>query len=256
MRIIVSPTKRMKEDTDSFDCRALPQFLEKTQRIYIRLAQMSGEQLKQLWKCNDSIVLQNKERLERMNLQERLTPAILAYDGLQYQCLAPDVFTTQELEYVQQHLRILSGFYGILRPLDGVTPHHLAMKTKLEIDGKKNLYEFWGSSIAEKLFSETDCVINLTSKEYSISVSRQMSKLRQQNKISESASMITCVFGKKMNGKIVQRESRNDRDRAEMVRYLAEIQAENPEQIKQFCRLGYHFSKEDSTDTKYVFLKE
>ncbi len=247
MRIIVSPTKRMKEDTDSFDCRALPQFLEKTQRIYIRLAQMSGEQLKQLWKCNDSIVLQNKERLERMNLQERLTPAILAYDGLQYQCLAPDVFTTQELEYVQQHLRILSGFYGILRPLDGVTPYRLEMQAKLKVDGKKDLYEFWGDSLAKELFSQTDCVINLASKEYSICISRYL---------REPISMITCVFGEKKGEKIIEKGTLCKMARGEMVRYLAEIQAENPEQMKQFCRLGYHFSKEDSTDTTYVFLKE
>lgn len=247
MRIIVSPTKRMKEDTDSFDCRALPQFLEKTQRIYIRLAQMSGEQLKQLWKCNDSIVLQNKERLERMNLKERLTPAILAYDGLQYQCLAPDVFTTQELEYVQQHLRILSGFYGILRPLDGVTPYRLEMQAKLKVDGKKDLYEFWGDSLAKELFSQTDCVINLASKEYSICISRYL---------REPISMITCVFGEKKGEKIIEKGTLCKMARGEMVRYLAEIQAENPEQMKQFCRLGYHFSKEDSTDTKYVFLKE
>lgn len=247
MRIIVSPTKRMKEDTDSFDCRALPQFLDKTQRIYIRLAQMSGEQLKQLWKCNDSIVLQNKERLERMNLQERLTPAILAYDGLQYQCLAPDVFTTQELEYVQQHLRILSGFYGILCPLDGVTPYRLEMQAKLKVDRKKDLYEFWGDSLAKELFSQTDCVVNLASKEYSICISRYL---------REPISMITCVFGEKKGEKIIEKGTLCKMARGEMVRYLAEIQAENPEQMKQFCRLGYHFSKEDSTDTKYVFLKE
>ncbi len=247
MRIIVSPTKRMKEDTDSFDCRALPQFLEKTQRIYIRLAQMSGEQLKQLWKCNDSIVLQNNERLERMNLKERLTPAILAYDGLQYQCLAPDVFTTQELEYVQQHLRILSGFYGILRPLDGVTPYRLEMQAKLKVDGKKDLYEFWGDSLAKELFNQTDCVINLASKEYSICISHYL---------REPISMITCVFGEKKGEKIIEKGTLCKMARGEMVRYLAEIQAENPEQMKQFCRLGYHFSKEDSTDTKYVFLKE
>ena len=247
MKIIVSPAKKMKVDTDSFDCRALPHFLDKTQRLYHRLAQMSGEQLKQLWKCNDKIVSQNKERLERMNLREGLTPAILAYEGLQYQCLAPDVFTVQELEYVQEHLRILSGFYGILRPLDGVTPYRLEMQAKLKVDGKKDLYEFWGSSIAEELFSQTDCVVNLASKEYSICISRYLCC---------PVSMITCVFGEKKGEKIIEKGTLCKMARGEMVRYLAEIQAENPEQMKRFCRLGYHFSEEDSTDTTYVFLKE
>ncbi len=256
MKFIISPSRAIKTDPDTVPYRNMPCFLDKTKRIHQRLLELSTKELGNLYICNIKTTLKDKEMFEQLNLYKELTPAIFAYSGFQYSCLAPKTFTEPQLEYLQEHLRILSGFYGILRPLDGVTPHHLAMKTKLEIDGKKNLYEFWGSSIAEELFSETDCVINLTSKEYSISVSRQMSKLRQQNKISESASMITCVFGKKMNGKIVQRESRNDRDRAEMVRYLAEIQAENPEQMKQFCRLGYHFSEEDSTDTKYVFLKE
>lgn len=82
---------------------------------------MSGQELKSLWKCSDKIALLNQQRLACMDLHRMLTPAILAYEGIQYQYMAPGVFNQEELAYVEEHLRILSGFYGLLRPFDGVT---------------------------------------------------------------------------------------------------------------------------------------
>ena len=110
MRIIISPAKKMNVDTDSFACQGLPQFLPKTERLYERLRGMSCEELKALWKCNDQIAKLNFERLQTMDLRQGLTPAILSYEGIQYQYMAPGVFTYDELDYVREHLRILSGF--------------------------------------------------------------------------------------------------------------------------------------------------
>ena len=125
LRIIISPAKKKNADTDTLPWSALPDFLQKTQRLLDRMRQMPYAELRQLWKCNDSIAQLNIQRLEQMDLRRNLTPAILAYEGIQYQYMAPGVFTQAELDYVQEHLRILSGFYGALRPLDGVTPYRL-----------------------------------------------------------------------------------------------------------------------------------
>ena len=89
MRIIISPAKKMNVDTDSFACQGLPQFLPKTEQLYERLRGMSYEELKALWKCNDQIAKLNFERLQTMDLRQGLTPAILSYEGIQYQYMAP-----------------------------------------------------------------------------------------------------------------------------------------------------------------------
>ena len=110
MRIIISPAKKMRVDTDSLVWRELPVFLEKTEELLERLKGMTEAELQKLWKCNDKIARQNVERIRTMELSSALTPAILAYEGIQYQYMAPAVFTDTEWEYVQEHLCILSGF--------------------------------------------------------------------------------------------------------------------------------------------------
>ena len=150
MRIILSPAKKMKED-DGLPWRDLPPFLEKTGRLLETLRAMPYDRLKRLWRCNDSIAEENLRRLERMDLRRGLTPAILSYEGIQYRYMAPDVFTDREFEYLQERLRILSGFYGLLRPFDGVRPYRLEMQAKLAVDGAKDLYGFWGADLAAAL---------------------------------------------------------------------------------------------------------
>lgn len=247
MRVIISPAKKMSVDMDSFACRGLPVFLEKTEQLYDRLREMSGEELKKLWKCGDQIVRLNRERLQVMDLRRNLTPAILAYEGIQFRYMAPGVFTQGELDYIEEHLRILSGFYGILRPFDGVTPHRLEMQAKLQTCEGEDLYSFWGSAIADDILSETVCVMNLASREYSQCVRRYL---------PESARMVTCVFGERKDGKIIEKGTRCKMARGEMVRYMAEHQVREPEEVRRFDRLGYRFSPEDSGEDSYVFLKE
>lgn len=245
MKIIISPAKKMKSDTDSFEYHDLPVFLKQTEQLCHHMQKMSYDELKTLWKCNDKIAGLNVERLKEMDLRKNLTPAILAYEGIQYQYMAPGVFTTDEFTYIQDHLRILSGFYGVLRPFDGVVPYRLEMQAKLSLNGAKDLYAFWNDSLAQHLFTDTNCIINLASKEYSICISRYL---------PASIRLITCVFGEWKDGKIIEKGTICKMARGEMVRYLAENQITDPEKIKTFSKLNYQYSEEHSDTSTYVFL--
>lgn len=245
MRIIISPAKKMKVDTDSLPWKSLPVFLKNAEEISDELRKRSYHELKSLWKCNDSIVDLNVQRLQNMDLQSCLTPAILSYEGIQYRYMSPGVFTDSEFEYIQDKLRILSGFYGILKPFDGVTPYRLEMQSKLTIGEGRDLYSYWGSRIAEQLFSETESIVNLASKEYSVCISKYL---------NTSVSFVTCVFGEEKNGKIIEKGTLCKMARGEMVRYMAERKIEDFSQIKAFDRLNYRFSAEHSDEHNYVFL--
>ena len=246
MRIILSPAKKMNVDTDSLPWQDMPAFLPKTEELFKALQGMSADELKKLWKCNDAIAQQNIERLRYMDLHTNLTPAILSYEGIQYQYMAPSVFTERELSYVQEHVRILSGFYGILRPFDGVTPYRLEMQAKLRAGGAKDLYAFWGDSLAKTLLGETDCILNLASKEYSQCISRFL---------PDSVPFITCVFGEEKDGRILEKGTLCKMARGEMVRYMAENDIRQPQQLVSFDRLQYRYSPLYSDADTYVFLK-
>ncbi|MBQ7103812.1 MAG: peroxide stress protein YaaA [Anaerotignum sp.] len=245
MKIIISPAKKMKVDSDSLAYQELPVFLSQTEQILLKLQQMSYDDLKKLWKCNDKIAALNTERLDTMDLRKNLTPAILAYEGIQYQYMAPGVFTEEAYDYIQKHLRILSGFYGILRPFDGVVPYRLEMQAKLSVDGTKDLYAFWGDTLADHLAADTDCIINLASKEYSLCISKYLPK---------TVRFITCIFGEWKDGKIIEKGTICKMARGEMVRFLAENQITEPEGIKTFSQLNYRYSAEHSTEDTFVFL--
>ena len=126
MRIIIAPAKKMVVD-DSLQPSGLPDHLSRTQVLKDWICSLSYAQQKALWRCSDAIARQNAERFAHMDLQRELTPALLAYDGIQYTYMAPAVFEDGQLAWVQEHLRILSGFYGVLRPMDGVVPYRLEM---------------------------------------------------------------------------------------------------------------------------------
>lgn len=247
MRMIISPAKKMRVDTDSLPYTELPVYLDKTTELYRVLKGKSYDELKKLWKCNDEIAALNVSRLADMDLQKNLTPAIVSYEGIQYRYMAPHVFTERELAYVQEHLRILSGFYGILKPFDGVTPYRLEMQAKLQIGRHRNLYGFWGDLPAKSLLEETDCIINLASKEYSSVIS---------DRIPDSVRYITCVFGEEKDGKVIEKGTMCKMARGEMVRFMAQNEITIPEQIKSFDHLNYHFSEKYSGDDLYVFLTE
>lgn len=171
MRFIISPAKKMNMTPDILNYEGYPEFVEDADILCRYISALSYGEAKALWKCNDKIAEQNFERFQKMNLRQNLTPALMAYEGIQYQYMAPSIMEDSALAYLQEHLRILSGFYGLLKPLDGVVPYRLEMQAKAEVNGSKNLYEFWGKRLAESLFEESKVIINLASKEYSKCVS-------------------------------------------------------------------------------------
>ena len=237
----------MNVDTDSLPLQDLPHFLDRTEELCRTLQAMDYDTLKKLWKCNDQIAALNVRRLEEIQLRQNLTPAVLAYEGIQYQYMAPNVFTQREYAYIQEHLRILSGFYGVLKPFDGVTPYRLEMQAKLKVRDTKDLYSYWGSALADYLFSETDCILNLASKEYSLCISKYL---------NPGIHFITCVFGEEKDGKIIEKGTMCKMARGEMVRYMAENRIEDPQQIKAFERLNYCFDANRSNDKIFVFIHD
>ena len=243
MKIIISPAKKMNVDTDTLAPSGLPVFLEKTEQLMEWMRRLSLAEAKALWKCNDRIAEQNYRRFQEMDLRRNLTPAVIAYEGIQYQYMAPAVFGGAETEYIREHLRILSGFYGVLKPFDGVVSYRLEMQAKASEAG--DLYRFWG----EKLYREAadEVILNLASKEYSRCIEKY---LRPEN------LFLTVTFGELIGGKVKQKGTFAKMARGEMVRYLAENQVEEPQGIKGFDRLDYHFAEELSTETEYVFLKQ
>ena len=247
MKIIISPAKKMNVDTDVFGHTDLPVFLSRTKELMDYMKGLSFSEAKKLWSCNDKIAEQNFERYARMNLERGLTPAIISYEGIQYQYMAPGVFSDQEFSYVQNHLRILSGFYGVLKPFDGVTPYRLEMQAKLGVGKSRDLYDYWADSLAMTLCRDSDCIINLASKEYSACIS---------NHLPDSIRFITCVFGEVKDGKIIEKGTMCKMARGEMVRYMAENRIEDPDKIKEFSRLDYRYSAEDSDSDKFVFIKK
>ena len=246
MRIIIAPAKKMVVDTDSFAVDGLPVFLEQTERLKAALQRMSPSELQALWKCNDAIAKLNTERLSAMDLRRRLTPAIVSYEGIQYQYMAPGVMETAQLDYLREHLLILSGFYGLLRPFDGVTPYRLEMQAKLSVGDCRDLYEFWGDTLARQLASETDFVLNLASKEYSRAVEPHLPK---------SVRFLTCTFGEHKDGKVIEKGTMCKMARGQMVRWLAENKVTNWADIQAFDQLGYRFQPELSTADHHVFVK-
>ena len=246
MRIIISPAKKMNHDCDTLAVMGKPVFLEETEKILAWLRKQSPQELQKLWGCNEAIVAQNVRRIEKMDLHKNLTPAILSYEGIQYQYMAPAVFENQMLAYVQEHLRILSGFYGVLKPLDGVTPYRLEMQAKAKVDGAGDLYDFWGDRLYREVLDDSHIIINLASKEYSKCIEKYL---------LPKDRFITCIFGELSNGKVVQKGTYAKMARGEMVRFMAENNISEPEDMKQFNRIGYRFADHLSTDMEYVFIK-
>lgn len=237
----------MKIDRDSFPIQSKPQFLDKTRILERFLKSRSNEQLKDLWHASENVTKQSILQLENMNLDERLTPAILAFSGIQYQYMAPDLFTQPALDYIQKNLRILSGFYGMLRPFDGVCPYRLELNTKMVGFRDYSLYHFWGSDIAENLFQEDNIVIDLASKQYARLVKPYLSQGRQ---------LITVDFQELKNGKWKTVGVHAKMARGEMVRYIAEKQIKNPTDLQDFNDFEFQFEPDVSTKDHYVFRTE
>ena len=246
MKIIISPAKKMRVDNDTFVPLSKPEFLDKTSKIKEMLSKMELPALQKLWECNDEIAELNFKRLQGMNLERNLTPAVFAYDGLQYQHIAPNVLDEAALDYLQKNLRILSGFYGILRAFDGVVPYRLEMQARLACDGYKNLYAFWNSMLYDELTKDDGEVLNLASKEYSKAVEPYVTK---------DMRFVNCVFGTYVKGKLKVKATEAKMARGEMVRLCAENNVQSVDEVKAYNVRGYVFNEELSSDNEFVFVK-
>ena len=252
MQIIISPAKKMQtceDDLGEVGRLSQPLFLAEAERLRQKLASFSLAELRALLGCNPQIAAENFERYQQMDLQKRLSPALLSYIGIQYQYMAPDVFTQSQYHYAACHLRILSGFYGILRPFDGVTPYRLEMQAPLKLGEEKNLYAFWGEKLYQALAAEAEdgVILNLASQEYAKAVIPYR---------RPGLFFAACIFGEKKEGRIRMKATEAKMARGEMVRWLAENQIKNLKEVKEFNGLGYRYSSADSRAEQLVFLKE
>ena len=248
MRIIISPAKRMRTDTDTLPFRDYPVFLEEAEQLKEYLQCLTAEECRKLWNCNEKIAELNYRRVHEMDLRRALTPALIAYEGIQYQYMAPHLFTRPQFEYAETHLRILSGFYGVLRPFDGVLPYRLEMGARCSTPFCKSLYDFWGDSLYRTLTAGgEDTLLNLASAEYAKAV---------RPWVTPPVRWIDVTFGETDGDKVVEKGVYVKMARGEMVRFLAERNAETPEAAQGFDRLGYRFSPAHSTAASYVFLRE
>lgn len=245
MKIIISPAKKMIVNTDDLVGITQPQYLAQTQEILTTLRALSYDELKALWKCSDKLAQKNYQQLQQIDLDKQLTPAIFAYSGIQYQYMAPDLFTVPAFQYAQENLRILSGFYGILRPFDGVVPYRLEMQASLAVAGSYNLYDFWNHQLYDALATKGEPIINLASQEYSKCITKYLTPENQ---------MIDIVFGHLVEGKIKTRATLAKMARGQMVRFMAENNVQCVSELQEFSDLNYQYQSELSTENKLVFL--
>ncbi len=237
----------MKMDTDSLPVLQMPSFITEASDILTTLKTMDYYALKKLWNCSDSIAQLNYLRLQESNLTKWVTPALFAYEGLQYNYMAPDVFDESAFHYLENHLRILSGLYGVLRPFDAVIPYRLEMQAKLVHKGFENLYAFWDKKLADHLSKETDVILNLASKEYSKIIKPHLPK---------HVSFVTCDFCEIINEELISKGTLCKMARGEMVRFMADHKILTPEGLKEFNGLGFQYSEKSSIKDNYVFIKQ
>lgn len=238
MKVILSPAKKMIRADDDFAWKDLPVYVEESEVLLKELQGYDEASLKKIWKCSDRLVRENMARLQDADLRNHLSPAVFSYVGLAFQHLSPGAMTEKGLAWLQEHLRILSGFYGILRPFDGIVPYRLEMQAVLPQTG--SLYRFWDRKLYDAIGDEM--IIDLASKEYSDAV------------LPYSQKTVTVVFAEEKDGRLIQKGTFAKMARGEMVYWLAENSIEEPEEIRAFD-VGYDYRKDLSSEKEYVFVR-
>ena len=228
-----------------FTHKQLPVFIEQSEILKDYLKNLSVEEIMKVMKCNEKIARLNYDRYQKMNLTTNLSPAIFTYEGLAFQHLAANVMSQEEFDYLEKHLYILSGFYGVLRPFDGICCYRLEMQTKLSINESKSLYTFWGSKIADEIFKDNELIINLASNEYVNCITPYL---------NDSRKMITCIFAHNINGKLKIKGTEAKMCRGAMVSYMAKNKIKNVDDLKKFTYMNYCFDSTYSNNFEYVFI--
>ncbi|MGB1239777.1 MAG: peroxide stress protein YaaA, partial [Pseudomonadales bacterium] len=253
MRIVISPAKTLDFETaPATEQFSQPQYLEQSQLLIDVLAAYSVQDIATLMKLSDKLASLNLARYGSWEMpftQENAKQAVLAFKGDVYTGLDAESLSESGFAFAQQHLRILSGLYGLLNPLDLIQPYRLEMGTKLKNLRGDNLYQFWGTQITEAINAQCpagETLVNLASNEYFKAV---------QPKALE-ARLVTPIFKDRKNGQYKIISFYAKKARGMMARYIIDNQITDVEQIKDFDTAGYYFSAEHSKGNDWVFLRE
>ncbi|MGK9172507.1 peroxide stress protein YaaA [Yokenella regensburgei] len=254
MLILISPAKTLDYQSELATTRfTQPELLDHSQQLIDVARQLTAPQIKTLMGISDKLADLNATRFH--DWQPDFTPqnarqAILAFKGDVYTGLQAETFSEADFDFAQQHLRMLSGLYGVLRPLDLMQPYRLEMGIRLENAKGKDLYQFWGDTITEKLNEAIkaqgdEVVVNLASDEYFRSVKPKSLKAR----------IIKPVFLDEKNGKFKVISFYAKKARGLMSRYIIEKRLTKPEQLTGFNSEGYFFDEEQSGKGELVFKR-
>ncbi len=254
MLYLLSPAKSLDYDTPVGPLpHTQPQFVEQSATLVEALRRKSPQQIASLMDLSDKLAALNAARYEAWSPRftaKNSRQAVLAFDGDVYDGLAARTLAPADLEWAQQHVAILSGLYGVLRPLDRMQPYRLEMGTALAVDGAANLYQFWGSRIADYLNTQLAAqrrpvVVNLASQEYFKSVDRRTLK----------AQVIECVFEDWKGGQYKIISFFAKKARGLMARYAITRRIDDPRKLQAFDLEGYAFDASVSTADRLVFRR-
>lgn len=268
MITIISPAKNMRKsedwkeliDEEELSC---PRLYKKSNEVLAHMKEYITEEIRAIMKIKENLAQLNYCRFQRMKPISCCknpkftgkTPAIFAYDGIQYKSIAPESISKDGIEFLNEHLRIISGLYGVLRPFDMIDEYRLEMQTKVKVNDKANLYSFWSGSIAGNISDDLDgegIVLNLASKEYSKTVEKYFDNKKSESKIS----LVTCTFKVEKSGKLKVESTASKKARGYMVRYIAEKKIDDLEGVKSFDIDGFTYSENESTEKEIVFVKK
>lgn len=254
MLFVLSPAKNLNEkDPAPIGRHTLPDLLPEAERLMAELRQLAPHQLAELMHVSDKIALLNAERNAAWHTPftpENAKQAVYMFNGDVYEGLSAETLDSDGIDYLQRHVRLLSGLYGLLRPLDLMQPYRLEMGTPFANRRGKNLYEYWGGTITELLNRtlkehKAGTLINLASQEYFKAVRPE--KL--------DAGIITPVFKDEKNGQYKIISFYAKRARGLMVRYAAQNAIENAEQLKNFDLDGYQYNAAASNENEWIFQR-
>lgn len=245
MKVVLSPAKNMRPVSAAGLPLSRPLFEEKTRRLAQELKAYEAWQLESLLEVNPKLAFRAFSDMQDFQWEKEGVPALLAFYGLAYQHLNPEDFTREDLLYAQDHLRILSAFYGLLRPLDGIQPYRLEMGGRLRIDGQ-SLYRFWGDDPCRALFADGDLVVNLASGEYAKALAAH---IRPQDRL------LTCRFEVHRRRKRIMLATEAKMARGEMARAIIKQRIGRPETLRDFEWGGYAFEPALSDEERYIYIK-
>ena len=255
MLILLSPAKTLDYSVDPKSNHTAPQFLNQSAKLIKVLKEKEPKDIASLMGLSDKLATLNFDRYQSWKASKKLSetakPSLLVFKGDVYQGLDAETLNSKELKFAQKHLRILSGLYGILKPMDVIKPYRLEMGTKLETTLGKNLYEFWGDLIQDNVLADlasqkSDLVINLASKEY----------FSVMGKLPEELNIISPAFKDFKNGKYKIISFYAKKARGLMARWIIKNDIKDFERLTEFNVDGYYFSKENSSMTEPVFLRD